>query len=84
VRAHLADAPSAELEEELGDLLFAVVNLTRLSGAHAMRALHRANEKFRARFLSLEALARERGVGLVGATLQELDELWEEVKKSGS
>jgi MazG family protein len=83
VRAHLADAPSAELQEELGDLLFAVVNLTRLSGAHAMRALHRANEKFRARFAALEILAHERGIVLGEASLEQLDRLWEEIKRVG-
>lgn len=72
----------AALEEELGDLLFAVVNLTRLAGAHAMRALQRANEKFIGRFAALETLARERGVVLGRASLEELDALWDEIKAS--
>lgn len=72
----------AALEEELGDLLFAVVNLTRLAGAHAMRALQRANEKFTGRFAALETLARERGIVLGEATLEELDALWDEIKAS--
>ena len=73
--------PSPALEEELGDLLFAVVNLTRLSGVHAMQALQRANRKFTRRFEALEQLARERGVQLGAATLEELDALWDEVKR---
>jgi MazG family protein len=68
------------LEEELGDLLFAVVNLVRLAGGHALGALDRANSKFHRRFARLEALARERGVGLGEATLAALDELWDEIK----
>jgi ATP diphosphatase len=69
-----------ELEEELGDVLFAVVNLTRLAGAHAMRALQRANRKFTGRFEALERLAAERGVVLGRASLAELDALWDEIK----
>jgi nucleoside triphosphate diphosphatase len=68
------------LEEELGDLLFAVVNLTRLAGAHALTALHAANRKFTRRFESLEALAAARGMVLEDASLAELDRLWDEVK----
>jgi nucleoside triphosphate diphosphatase len=69
------------IEDELGDLLFAVVNLTRLAGAHAMTALIRANGKFAGRFRALEALARERGVVLGEVGLEELDGLWDEVKE---
>jgi nucleoside triphosphate diphosphatase len=68
------------LEEELGDLLFAVVNLTRLAGAHALTALHAANRKFTRRFESLEALAAERGMVLEEASLADLDGLWNEIK----
>lgn len=81
VREALEAEPSPALEEELGDLLFAVVNLTRLAGAHALNALQRANRKFTARFEALERLAGERGIVLGEATLEELDALWEEVKK---
>lgn len=75
-----ADAAESALEEELGDLLFAVVNLTRLAGAHALTALHGANAKFTRRFEALEALAKERGVDLEAASLDELEALWQEVK----
>jgi nucleoside triphosphate diphosphatase len=70
----------AALEEELGDLLFAVVNLTRLAGVHALTALHSANAKFTRRFEALEQLARKRGMVLPEAGLAELDRLWEEIK----
>jgi MazG family protein len=81
VREALEAEPSPALEEELGDLLFAVVNLTRLSGKHAMRALQQANQKFTARFEALERLARERGIVLEDATLDVLDGLWDEIKR---
>ena len=71
---------SAALEEELGDLLFAAVNLVRLAGSHPTPALERANRKFRRRFERLEALARERGVVLADAGLEQLDVLWDEIK----
>jgi MazG family protein len=80
VREAMAAEPSDALEEELGDLLFAVVNLTRLAGTHSLQALQRANQKFTKRFDALELLARERGVSLGQASLEELDELWDEVK----
>jgi len=76
------DATAADhLEDELGDLLFAVVNLVRRAGAHPAAALGRANAKFARRFGGIEALARERGVVLGSATLAELDVLWDEVKR---
>ncbi len=70
----------AALEEELGDLLFAVVNLVRLVGAHPVSALDRANRKFHRRFEALEALAQDRGVTLGEASLEALDRLWDDVK----
>ncbi len=73
--------PISALEEELGDLLFAVVNLTRLVGVHPAGALQRANAKFAARFEKIEFLARERGIVLGEASLEELDVLWDEVKR---
>jgi nucleoside triphosphate diphosphatase len=80
VREEMESGDAQALEEELGDLLFAVVNLTRLTGTHSMQALQRANQKFTARFDALELLARERGVELGKASLEELDLLWDEVK----
>ena len=77
----LQSGDSARLEEELGDLLFAVVNLVRLADSHPSSALGRANEKFARRFGAVEALAAERGLKFGEATLEELDVLWDEVKR---
>jgi MazG family protein len=77
----LASGDADRLEDELGDLLFAVVNLVRLAGAHPTSALSRANAKFERRFAGVEALAAERGVVFGQATLAELDVLWDEVKR---
>jgi uncharacterized protein YabN with tetrapyrrole methylase and pyrophosphatase domain len=66
--------------EEVGDLLFAVVNLARKLGVEPGQALERANDKFRTRFAAVERLASERGLELGRATLTELDAIWDEVK----
>jgi MazG family protein len=81
VRVALMEKDPEALEEELGDLLFSVVNLTRLAGAHSDTLLARANRKFRGRFRKLEELARDRGIVLGEAPLQVLDELWDELKR---
>ena len=70
----------ARLEQEIGDLLFAVVNLSRKLGCDARAALERANARFRARFRHVERLAAERGVRIGEAGLEELDALWTEAK----
>ncbi len=74
------DPRHARLEDELGDLLFSVVNLCRKAGVHPALALDKANGKFQSRFEAVERLAAERGVDVKTAGLAELDELWDEVK----
>lgn len=82
VRAHLHQPGSDALEAELGDLLFAVVNLCRKAGVHSGVALDRANAKFSRRFTAIERLASERGIDMSTAGLEALDRLWDEVKAS--
>ena len=95
VRAELEHTPRAKpgsppvlderhyaLESELGDLLFAVVNLCRKAGVHASIALDKANAKFEKRFQHMERLARERRLDLPHLGLEKLDELWEEAKRA--
>ena len=76
-----APAPSDALVDEIGDLLFAVVNLARKAGVQPGPALDRANRKFRDRFEAVERLAEERGIEVARAGLEELDGLWDEVKE---
>jgi MazG family protein len=76
------DAHHERLEDELGDLLFAVVNLCRKAGIHPALALDGANIKFAERFSGVERLAKERGLKAGEASLEQLDLLWDEVKKS--
>jgi MazG family protein len=90
VRAELAagaqagahGVPDPKLEEELGDLLFSVVNLCRKLGVHPSLALDKANVKFARRFQAVEALGKARGVDLPSAGLEVLDGLWNDVKGS--
>ncbi|HEX5973347.1 MAG TPA: nucleoside triphosphate pyrophosphohydrolase [Gemmatimonadaceae bacterium] len=72
--------PDPKLEEELGDLLFSVVNLCRKLGVHPSLALDKANVKFATRFQMVEQLAKERGLDVRTAGLEKLDRLWDEVK----
>lgn len=77
----------AALEEELGDLLFATVNVCRLAGIHPTTALERAAAKFGERFRRLLELAAAEGIEPRRASLEELDKLWEAAKaeeRSGS
>ena len=81
--AGTADAALEDrLEDEIGDLLFAAVNVARLAGIHPSTALERAAGKFSDRFRSLLTLAAERGIDPDDSDLETLDLLWEEVKKS--
>lgn len=68
------------LEEELGDLLFAVTNLTRKAKVEPEVALRRATAKFSHRFRALEAVLKERGIEPGRSTLEELDAIWDEIK----
>jgi nucleoside triphosphate diphosphatase len=76
-------AASEALVEEIGDLLFAVVNLARKAGVQPGPALDGANRKFRDRFDQVERMAEARGIELHGAGLETLDRLWDEVKEDG-
>ena len=76
----LAVADQNRAEDELGDLLFAVVNHARHSKIQPEVALAGATEKFIRRFTAVEQLARSRGQDLAELDLTGLDKLWEEVK----
>jgi tetrapyrrole methylase family protein/MazG family protein len=80
VRAAVHAADTAAVRDELGDLLFAVVNVARHLGVEPEAALRAATLKFRRRFEQVEVLARERGLVLQTAGLEALDTLWAEVK----
>jgi MazG family protein len=68
-------------EEEMGDLLFSIANLARKMGIEAESALRKANEKFTQRFTALEDIFEQRGRSVHDATLEEMEEVWHEVKR---
>ena len=70
-----------KIAEELGDLLFSVVNIARFAKADAEEALTKATNKFSRRFRAVEELAMARGIDLKTAQPQLIDSLWEEVKQ---
>lgn len=68
------------MEEELGDLLFSVVNVSRFIKVDSEEALYKACDKFVSRFKKMEALATERNIDMENASLSQLDSLWDEIK----
>lgn len=86
IRAELVKAKTApaknqgEVENEVGDLFFAIVNLARFMGIEPERALKRANEKFKERFQWMERKAQGQGSRLADVTRAEMEELWNESK----
>ncbi len=72
---------SDNVEEEMGDLLFAVVNVARLLKLEPEFLLQQASDKFISRFETMEFLALKRGHALKELTFEEQDQLWEEAKK---
>jgi ATP diphosphatase len=83
--AELAGALASEnrvrLEEEMGDLLFAAVNLARFLKIDPEIALKRANGKFSSRFRAMEAMARDGGRELASVPRDEMEKLWDVAKQ---
>ena len=77
----MAGGDAAAAEDELGDLLFSVVNVARFAGADAEEALTGATDKFYARFALVEQMANERGMDMKTAGIDALDKLWDEAKE---
>ena len=71
------------LEEEFGDLLFAVINAARLYGVDPETALNRSADKFRRRFTYLEEQTLRKGLKFSDLTLPQMDAIWDEAKAKG-
>jgi len=78
----VASGERSAVEDEIGDLLFCVVNLARKLGVESEAALAAANEKFTRRFHAVEARLAAEGKALGEATLEEMDAIWDQVKHS--
>jgi uncharacterized protein YabN with tetrapyrrole methylase and pyrophosphatase domain len=77
-----AETNPEKKEQELGDVFFSLINYARISGLNADSALERTNLKFIKRFQTLEKLALEKNLNLAEMSLEEMDILWEEAKKT--
>ncbi|MCD6353731.1 MAG: nucleoside triphosphate pyrophosphohydrolase [Proteobacteria bacterium] len=71
-----------DIEDEIGDLLFSIVNLARYTGVDPEAALRRTNHKFRARFYEIEKEAKKQGISLKKMSLENMDRIWERAKKN--
>ena len=77
------DAPQTDrLEDEIGDILFVASNLARKVGVDPESALLRTNRKFEKRFKFLETRLRDQGISLEDASLDEMEALWQQAKKT--
>ncbi len=70
------------MEEELGDILFTIVNLARFVGINPDQALRKTTAKFVRRFTRMEEQARKKGRALSGSSIEEMDRMWEEAKRA--
>ncbi len=82
-RAALKNGKQAEIEEELGDIFFVLVNISRFVRVNPEDALRKTISKFISRFRYIEMKAAEAGRELSDMTLEEMDALWEEAKRPG-
>jgi len=78
----IRNGDTENIKEELGDLLFSAVNISRFVDVDAEEALTQANDKFINRFVQVQKMANEIGLDMNNASLQELDALWDKAKES--
>jgi ATP diphosphatase len=81
LRAEIAAASKARLQDELGDMLFVMVNLARKLDLDPETCLHTANAKFERRFNAVEAILAERGQSPADAGLEAMEAAWQDVKR---
>ena len=80
LRQAIDNKDSANISEELGDVLFSAVNVSRFVKTDAEEALTASSDKFLSRFTEVEKLAKERNIDMKSAGIDELDKLWDEAK----
>ncbi|MBE6774069.1 MAG: nucleoside triphosphate pyrophosphohydrolase [Ruminococcaceae bacterium] len=80
LREAMQSGEKKEIENEMGDVLFSCVNVSRFLDVDPELALTASNEKFITRFLEVERLAKEQGINMKEKSIEELDELWKQAK----
>lgn len=81
LQVEVTENNTEKIEEELGDVLFSIINYARFLKTDAEAALEKTNKKFISRFKKMEEIAIEKGTTLHQLTLEEMDELWNSIKK---
>lgn len=81
IEAEIAASDKDRIESEIGDLFFALINMSRLYGIDPENALERTNKKFMARFGHIESCARRDGKSIGELSLDQMEEYWQEAKK---
>ncbi|MBI2350520.1 MAG: hypothetical protein HYV00_03395 [Deltaproteobacteria bacterium] len=81
LKSAVASGDKSRVKEEMGDLLFSLVNLSRFLELEAEESLSQSTDRFLKRFSHVETKIRERGKTLSEASLEEMDLLWEEAKR---
>ncbi len=76
----LKDGREEEIQQEIGDILFSMANVSRLSGINPELALKRANRKFVDRVRLVEQRLQKEGKSLDQASLEEMDRIWDNIK----
>ena len=80
LKAAMKNGNADEIKNEMGDLLFSCVNVSRFLDVESEEALTLSNEKFIERYVTVEKLAEERNINMKETPIEELDELWKEAK----
>jgi XTP/dITP diphosphohydrolase len=78
----VAEEQKMKIEDEIGDLLFSVINYARFLNIDPDNALAKTNKKFLGRFQSMEKIVTDKGQRMTDLNLKQMDEIWNEVKKS--
>ena len=78
----VAEGDQAHIEEEFGDVFFALINYARFANVDPEDALEKTNKKFMRRFMQIETIATAQGKALDSMSLEEMDVIWNEVKKA--
>jgi len=81
LKTELKNSDKEKIKNEIGDVLFSVINLSRFLTIDPEDALERTNQKFIMRFKEVENRVNKQGKSVVDSTLEEMDALWEEIKK---
>ena len=81
-RSEIEQMDENKIEAEFGDMLFSIINAARLYKINPDNALERTNRKFIYRFNYMEKKVKEQGRALKDMTLEEMEEIWQEAKKT--